>query len=694
MFSQPAMLWALPAAALPLIIHLINRHRARRQPFPAIDFLLRVQRRSARRILLRQVLLLLVRTLLIAALVLAAAGPTLQPRGVAAGSGPTASCLVLDASLSMRTRHGDRSLFSLALDRARARVRALGPQDTACLLRAGGRLEPLVAPCSGSADALLDALDDQRPGWSTSDLSAAMGRAAELLAETPAGSRRQVVLLTDSARHAFSGPPRWPAGAAPAVVLEDVAADSERSNRAVLDVEQTRSGELLELSGRVVRHGAAGEQELAVEVVWSDRVVARGFAVLEADRPTRKLFSLHPPESGPLLGRIRLPADRLPVDDERQFLLSGHQRLNALLVNGDMRPVIHHDEVFYLEHALAPAGPAAVGVRFVTVTPDRLQPAQLAAADVVFLANVRDLAPAGREALREFVAGGGGLFIAVGDRVEIDHTNRMLGPLLPWQLRDVVTLGPVAPDGRIRAGLAFGDSAGDHPVLRLFNGPGARALSAVRTRRAVVLAPDRQQERSRVLIRYANGAPALVEGRYRAGRVLLFTSSLDRDWTNWPARASFLPFLQHAVAYLAGSLDVQPPPDIAVGAAVEVPALAEADRILIRTPRGEARELPVPGGDDAVVRFTETTRPGWYAVEQHAGGRALAGVTMPGFFVRPPAAESDPRPLAPASLRNWLGSGGRLTVAGRDGHGPRSLAGVLLLLALGLVLCEGLLIRR
>lgn len=694
MFSQPAMLWALPAAALPLIIHLINRHRARRQPFPAIDFLLRVQRRSARRILLRQVLLLLVRTLLIAALVLAAAGPSLQPRGAAAGSGPTVSCLVLDASLSMRTRIGDRSTFALALDRARARVRALGPQDSACLLRAGGRLKPLVAPCSGSAAVLLDALDDQEPGWSTSDLSAAMGRAAELLAEAPAGTRRQVVLLTDTARHAFNGPPRWPAGAAPALVLEDVAADSERSNRAVLDVEQTRSGGLLELSSRLVRYGATGEQELALEVAWRDRVVARGFAALEANRPARKLFSLHPPQSGPLLGRIRLPADRLPADDERLFLLSGHQRLKALLVNGDMRPVIHHDEVFYLEHALAPTGPTAAGVRFVTVTPDRLQPAQLAAADVVFLANVRNLAPAGREALREFVAGGGGLFIAAGDRVELEHSNRMLGPLLPWQLRDVVTLGPVAPDGRIRAGMAFGATAGDHPMLSIFSGPDARALSGVRTRRAVVLAPDRQQERSRVLIRYANGAPALVEGRYRAGRVLLFTSSLDRDWTNWPARASFLPFLQHAVAYLAGSLDVQPPPDVEVGAAVEVPALAEAQRIRIRTPQGHTRELPLPGGDEAVVRFTETARPGWYAVEQRAGGRALAGTTIPGFFVRPPSAESDPRPLAPATLRSWLGSGGRLTVASRNGHGERSLVGALLLLALGLVLCEGLLIRR
>ncbi|MBW1871901.1 MAG: BatA domain-containing protein, partial [Deltaproteobacteria bacterium] len=34
-FTQPALLWGLTAASLPLIIHLINRHRARRQPFAA-----------------------------------------------------------------------------------------------------------------------------------------------------------------------------------------------------------------------------------------------------------------------------------------------------------------------------------------------------------------------------------------------------------------------------------------------------------------------------------------------------------------------------------------------------------------------------------------------------------------------------------------------------------------------------------
>ena len=67
-FTRPEMLWGLPAAALPLIIHLINRHRARRRPFAAMDFLLRVKRLSARRILLRHILLLLVRTLLIACL--------------------------------------------------------------------------------------------------------------------------------------------------------------------------------------------------------------------------------------------------------------------------------------------------------------------------------------------------------------------------------------------------------------------------------------------------------------------------------------------------------------------------------------------------------------------------------------------------------------------------------------------------
>ena len=54
-----------------------------------------------------------------------------------------------------------------------------------------------------------------------------------------------------------------------------------------------------------------------------------------------------------------------------------------------------------------------------------------------------------------------------------------------------------------------------------------------------------------MLLKFTNGLPALLERAVGAGRVLMFTSSLDRDWTNFPLKSVFLPFVQEAAHYLA-----------------------------------------------------------------------------------------------------------------------------------------------
>ena len=45
-FAHPALLWALPAAALPVLIHLLNRRRYRRVPWAAMAHLLTAEHRS------------------------------------------------------------------------------------------------------------------------------------------------------------------------------------------------------------------------------------------------------------------------------------------------------------------------------------------------------------------------------------------------------------------------------------------------------------------------------------------------------------------------------------------------------------------------------------------------------------------------------------------------------------------------
>src|SRR5260221_919033 len=114
-FAHPSYLWGLFAVALPILVRLFNQRRPRPLAFGAIEFVLRSQRQKARRLRLRQILLLALRCLLIAAVALALSRPSLRPKGVLAAqtSGPQATALGLDASLSMRYRIGSKTLLRL-----------------------------------------------------------------------------------------------------------------------------------------------------------------------------------------------------------------------------------------------------------------------------------------------------------------------------------------------------------------------------------------------------------------------------------------------------------------------------------------------------------------------------------------------------------------------------------------------------
>ena len=52
------------------------------------------------------------------------------------------------------------------------------------------------------------------------------------------------------------------------------------------------------------------------------------------------------------------------------------------------------------------------------------------------------------------------------------------------------------------------------------------------------------------LLHYESGVPALVERKVGSGRVLVWTSSLDWDWSNFPLQAIFMPYMQRLVSYL------------------------------------------------------------------------------------------------------------------------------------------------
>ena len=90
-----------------------------------------------------------------------------------------------------------------------------------------------------------------------------------------------------------------------------------------------------------------------------------------------------------------------------------------------------------------------------------------------------------------------------------------------------------------------------------------------------------------VVLRYENGAPALVASDVGRGRVLLLTATVDREWTDLPIRPGFLPLVQEAARYLAGAPGSDSISALTVGQRREIGVGVEDARIEIVTPGGQ-----------------------------------------------------------------------------------------------------------
>src|SRR2546430_6633003 len=123
-FLHPLALAGLAAAAIPALLHLLERRVPPEAEFPPLRYLSEAERQNARRLKLRHLLLLLLRTALIVLLVLAAARPLFPTR--ASGGAlpePTAPPAVLHNSPPSGLGVGGRP----PLQRPKARARgALG----------------------------------------------------------------------------------------------------------------------------------------------------------------------------------------------------------------------------------------------------------------------------------------------------------------------------------------------------------------------------------------------------------------------------------------------------------------------------------------------------------------------------------------------------------------------------------------
>lgn len=585
-FLTPLFLVALAGAAIPVIIHLIQREKKNVVEFPSLMFLRRIPYQSVRRRRIRNWPLLLLRLAALALIVAAFARPFLRTQALtaAASGGAREVVILLDRSYSLGL--GDRWTRAVAL--ARDRVQQMGPADRASIVFFDTGAEVALRSASDKGR-LTSAIASAKPVAAATKYAPALKLAGSILSES-ALTNKEVVLISDFQRVAWLGAEgvRLPDGATvtPMSVADDNAANVAITP-AVLQRTTFDGQERVTVTAGAINRGPA-IQGLPITLEVDGRAIQSRTVALTEGGSASVTFDPFTPSSKFTRGTVRLPDDRLAADNAFHFVVTPRDRIKIVLAG---RAGAAREANLYLERALELGETPSFDV--IQRSVENISTDDLATAAVVVLNDVA-VSPQIADRLGKYVENGGGVFFVLGPRATWPGSPDIL-PVVPGQPADRSRGTP----GRVGV-VEYG-----HPIFETFRAPRSGDFSSARFYgyRSVTSAPGAQ-----VLARFDDGAPALVERRTGRGKVITWTSSLDVAWNDLALKPVFLPFVHRVAANLAAY--TQRPASLTVGDVLSgrEPGAKTAGRVAL-TPSGERVSL-----DDSTTGVVQLNEAGFYEV--------------------------------------------------------------------------------
>jgi hypothetical protein len=710
-FAAPALLWALPLVAVPIIIHLLKRRRPFVVDFGATDFLRRALRRTRRRVILEDLLLLVLRTLAVLFLVLALARPSTGDLPLPGARAQRNEVVVLDASLSMRHLAGGDSTWDRARGLARERLRDLdgAEGDRAALVLAGLTAERAAAGDPGEVRAVLE--ESEQAGAGRAALSDALRVAATTANSLPeaAGKPVRVTVLTDLQRSGWPLDGDWAApirellAAGHGVEVIDCGA-SGRDNVSVSALSLSSPaivlGDACDVTATLHNHGTT-RAELDVVLLLDGDEIARERLVLAGGEETTWNVPLSPIGLGARGIEVRIDHDGLVDDDARAAVLTVEETLRVA-VAGEYAPAGEPDGMFDALLRYLDLGEQAP-LRAELVPAARLDATTLEAADVLVLADAGRLGRTAAQAVADFCATGGGLLVLTGPETGPDELTPLFEAL---GITDLEVGRPVRATGDF-ARLQLREP--EHPALSFFLDPRWQPLlTEVPFARYRPLRVADGAEGVRMPLGYVEEDTTLDAGGALAlwpqggGRAALLSAAPCATWNRMDeVPGGTLPLLFDLLFHLAPEPGY--PVQSEVGAPLQVVLPRPPVDSELRDPDGLrystfAGSDTLEGGRTRLRLLERARRPGLWNFRTHLlmpdGGELRQDLRL---AVVVPADESDLRRVDRTAFRDVLPEGARLAsfddAGGGDGAAPeqdRSLVRLLLQLLLAFLVAETL----
>ena len=621
-FLNPAVLFGLLSAAIPILLHLFNLRKLKTIEFSTLSFLKELQKTKIRRIKVRQWLLLFLRTLLILLIVLAFSRPTFKGSlpGAIAEQAKTTAVLVIDDSPSMTASDAHGEFFKQATDAGIGITNLLKDGDEATLVKLSEtRTNTTAIPSAQKNFSIVrSTLREMKPSFVHRTFDDALRYSAMSLSSSK-NYNQEVYILSDFKTGMITPSSSFVSDIAfsPATQffllpigereLQNISIDTLDIPNTIFEINKPFT-----VNARITNHSSVAVHNHLVSIIQDGiRVAQKGFD-LAAGQSTTIEFSITPRQTGFVNGMVELEDDDLAFDNRRYFTVDVPAEIRVAVIGSATN-------AHYIKLALnTQLADSSASLRLNELSLDRLTTTQLSNTDVIVLTNPHELDAVSIEKLTTFVTNGGGIIIFPGTQTTAYDFNTTLASTMG--ISKILPQEQQQKTASTESFVEFSKTDLRHPVfqgmfeaydaaLRKQSSSNQPLLESPRILQSINLQPS---PNAHAIITLSNGFPFLTDEQVGTGHIFIFSVAALPLWSDFPFKGLFVPLLHRSVAYLASPQRS----NHSIFAGDEYSAQtgkAFVERITIVKPNNEAVLLNA-SDHQRIIRFVQTDLPGNYIV--------------------------------------------------------------------------------
>jgi uncharacterized membrane protein len=542
-FLNPAVLFGLLAASIPVLIHLLNLRKLKRVEFSTLAFLKELQKNKIRKIKLKQWLLLALRVLIILFIVMAFARPTLK--GIAIGgttsAAKTTAVFILDNTFSMSVVNSKGSYFNQAKADIKQVLNLLQDGDEVALVLVGDNNTGEVKPTTNLSD-FTKKLDAEKISDASGFLNNALVQAAKILSKSN-NFNKEIYIFSDFQANRI-------------VEANSISNLSELLNDKVRIFTFNLSGKNaynlgisdLKLNTQIFEKNKPLDFVATVSN-YSEQAVNNLVVSLFIDgqRSAQQSVSIQPGESKVVDLQANVNSygyfDAF-AEIEDDDILQDNKRYISFFIPKEIHVGIFSDDpndAKYVNLALF-AGNSDGTLQIDERNSSQLSSINLSQYDALIIFGSPNISNPG--ALISFANNGGGLFLIPASNGDISSFQKITAELnLPKPLGIVGKLN--TNENAVR----FDKTDFNHPIFQdLYSNQSKKNIESPEINFHYKYSTEGKGES---VISLTDGSSFLSDYKIGKGKILVLNTSPVLSWSNFPLKAIFAPLMNKSVFYLA-----------------------------------------------------------------------------------------------------------------------------------------------